>query len=159
MQQFMNYLPTPTHSYPQMMGMNNYYNDRIAQLQQYQQSLNTFSALGKIVENEDVVKTTDIPMDGNMYYFPRADGSVIYGKQWLANGTTRLLTFKPTFEVEPNNSTTNTTERENGANNSATDVLLEQLKGVNERLERIENNIRQSSTNKGKKGVSEDAES
>jgi hypothetical protein len=142
-----------------MMGMNNYYNDRIAQLQQYQQSLNTFSALGKIVENEDVVKTTDIPMDGNMYYFPRADGSVIYGKQWLANGTTRLLTFKPTFEVEPNNSTTNTTERENGANNNATDVLLEQLKGVNERLERIENNIRQSSTNKGKKGVIEDAES
>lgn len=155
----MNYLPTPTHSYPQMMGMNNYYNDRIAQLQQYQQNLNTFSALGKIVENEDVVKTTDIPMDGNMYYFPRADGSVIYGKQWLANGTTRLLTFKPIFEVEPNNSTTNATERENGANNNATDVLLEQLKGVNERLERIENNIRQSSTNKGKKGVSEDAES
>lgn len=141
------------------MGMNNYYNDRIAQLQQYQQNLNTFSALGKIVENEDVVKTTDIPMDGNMYYFPRADGSVIYGKQWLANGTTRLLTFKPIFEVEPNNSTTNATECENGANNNATDVLLEQLKGVNERLERIENNIRQSSTNKGKKGVSEDAES
>ena len=155
----MNYLQTPTHSYPQMMGMSNFYNDRIAQLQQYQQNLNTFSALGKIVENEDVVKTIDIPMDGNMYYFPRADGSVIYGKQWLANGTTRLLTFKPIFDTEPNNSTTSTLEVENGANNNATDVLLEQLKSVNERLERIENNIRQSSTNKGKKGVSEDAES
>ena len=159
MQQFMNYLPTPTHSYPQMMGMSNFYNDRIAQLQQYQQNLNTFSALGKIVENEDVVKTTDIPMDGNMYYFPRADGSVIYGKQWLANGTTRLLNFKPIFDAEPNNSTTSTLEAENGANNGVTDVLLEQLKSVNERLERIENNIRQSATNKSKKGVSEDAES
>jgi hypothetical protein len=142
-----------------MMGMSNFYNDRIAQLQQYQQNLNTFSALGKIVENEDVVKTTDIPMDGNMYYFPRADGSVIYGKQWLANGTTRLLTFKPTFDAEPNNSTMNTLESENGVNNNATDILLEQLKSVNERLERIENNIRQGSTNKGKRGVSEDAES
>ena len=33
---------------------------------------NQFTPLGKIVESVDIVKATDIPMDGNMYYFPTA---------------------------------------------------------------------------------------
>jgi hypothetical protein len=130
----------------------------LSQLQQYQQNLNTFSALGKIVENEDVVKTTDIPMDGNMYYFPRADGSVIYGKQWLANGTTRLIAFKPILNTEPNISLSEDIKPDLGALEDFKTALIERIESVNERLERIENNIRQGATNKGKKGVSEDAE-
>ena len=44
-----------------------------------------------------LVKVTDIPMDGNMYYFPKADGTEIYSKQFMPNGQTRILTFKPSF--------------------------------------------------------------
>ena len=113
--------------YPQMN--NNYqtptqnpYMDRMAQLQQYQQSLqqpivptqtpvsNQMSALGKMVDSIDVVKATDIPMDGNTYYFPKADGTEVYCKQWLQNGTTRILTFKPVFDDNPNN-VSNTEEK------------------------------------------------
>ena len=32
------------------------------------------SFIGKVVDSIDVVKATDIPMDGNIYYFPKADG-------------------------------------------------------------------------------------
>ena len=114
--------------YPQMN--NNYqtptqnpYMDRMAQLQQYQQSLqqpivptqtpvsNQMSALGKMVDSIDVVKATDIPMDGNAYYFPKADGTEVYCKQWLQNGTTRILTFMPVFEDNPNNNNDHPTQK------------------------------------------------
>ena len=97
------------------MPMQNPYMERMAQLQQYQQSLqqpivptqtpvsNQMSALGKMVDSIDVVKATDIPMDGNSYYFPKADGTEVYCKQWLQNGTTRILTFKPVLDADDNN--------------------------------------------------------
>ena len=105
--------------YAQMNNMyaqpNNPYADRMNFLQNYQQSLqqpvvptqmsgaNQISALGKMVDSIDVVKATDVPMDGNMYYFPKADGTEIFGKQWLPNGQTRILTFKPALDTEDNN--------------------------------------------------------
>ena len=92
----------------------NPYMDRRAQLQQYQQSLqqpvsqSQMPAIGKIVDSIDVVKATDIPMDGNSYYFPKADGTEVYCKQWLQNGTTRILTFKPVLEDSTNNLSSDT---------------------------------------------------
>ena len=163
MQQFPNYyqtqMPTYQGNYQQpMMNMSNPYMDRLTQLQQYQQNLNTFSALGKIVESEDIVKTTDIPMDGNMYYFPKADGTEIYAKKWLPNGQTQILAFKPILDSKANISPSGDTESDLGALDEFKTVFLEQIESVNERLERIENNIRQGSTNKAKKGVADNAE-
>lgn len=117
MQTYQNFYPQISN-YGQMMP--NPYMDRMAQLQQYQQNLqqpivpaqtpvsNQMSALGKMVDSIDVVKATDIPMDGNAYYFPKADGTEVYCKQWLQNGTTRILTFKPVFEDNPNNLSSDT---------------------------------------------------
>ena len=163
MQQFPNYyqtqMPTYQGNYQQpMMNMSNPYMDRLTQLQQYQQSLNTFSTLGKIVESEDIVKTTDIPMDGNMYYFPKADGTEIYAKKWLPNGQTQILAFKPILDSKANISSTEDIKFDFGALDEFKTVFLEQIESVNERLERIENNIRQGSTNKAKKGVTDNAE-
>lgn len=88
----------------------NPYLQRMENLQQFQQALNPapvqnqFPALGKIVESVDIVKVTDIPMDGNMYYFPKADGTEIYGKQFGMDGKTRILTFKTLLDDDSNNS-------------------------------------------------------
>lgn len=49
---------------------------------------------GKVVESFEVFKGLDVPMDGNTYYFPKADGSEIYSKRWLQNGTTEQITYK-----------------------------------------------------------------
>lgn len=95
----------------------NPYMQRMENLQQFQQSLqpqlqnnpnltpglNMIASLGKVVESMDIVKVTDIPMDGNTYYFPKADGTEIYSKQFMPNGQTRILTFKPLLDSEPNN--------------------------------------------------------
>lgn len=58
-------------------------------MQQSQQGLG-----GKIVESYEVFKSVDIPMDGNTYYFPKADGTEVYSKRWLQNGTTEQVVYK-----------------------------------------------------------------
>lgn len=77
---------------------------------------------GKVVESVDVMRTMDIPMDGNTYYFPKADGSEIYTKRWLQNGTTEQVVFKvQKAEVE-----------------DKPDPLLEKLNGIEEHINKLE---------------------
>ena len=153
--------------YPQMnnncqMPMQNPYMERMAQLQQYQQSLqqpmlptqmsgtNQMSALGKMVDSIDVVKATDIPMDGNTYYFPKADGTEVYCKQWLQNGTTRILTFKPILESEPNNLSSEEEKLKFDTFNAILEGIQEDVKTLNEKVDKL------SKPTRAKKEVSED---
>ena len=141
MQPYLN--PNYFNQYNQMQ---NPYMDRMAQLQQYQQSLqqplqpsqmsvsNQMSALGKIVDSIDVVKATDIPMDGNAYYFPKADGTEVYCKQWLQNGTTRILTFKPVFEDNPNNLSSDTEKLKISLSDEVTDVFMKRFDELEKRI-------------------------
>ena len=138
--------------YPQMnnncqMPMQNPYMERMAQLQQYQQSLqqplppaqmsgaNQMTALGKMVDSIDVVKATDIPMDGNTYYFPKADGTEVYCKQWLQNGTTRILTFKPVFEDNPNNLSSGAEKFKISLSDEVTDVFMKRFDDIEKRFD------------------------
>ena len=142
-----NYQPMQMPMYGQ-----NPYQDRINQLQYFQQGLqNTqmqsqFSTLGKIVESMDIVKVTDIPMDGNMYYFPKADGTEIYGKQFGMDGKTRILTFKPILEDSPNNTASNEEKINFGAINDVLGAIQEDLKALTEKVDKI------SKPEKSKKG-------
>ena len=54
--------------------------------------------LGKAVESIDVVKATDIPLDGSISYFPLTDGSAIVSKQLQNDGTSKIIVYKPTQE-------------------------------------------------------------
>lgn len=55
---------------------------------------------GKQVESVDVVKATDIPLDGSISYFPLTDGSAIITKQLQANGTSKTLIYKQIVEEQ-----------------------------------------------------------
>ena len=99
--------PNPNYFTQYQQPQFNPYLQRMENLQQFQQTLqptNQIPAIGKVVESMDIVKVTDIPMDGQPYYFPKADGSEIYSKQFMPNGQTRILTFKPVLDGEANNS-------------------------------------------------------
>lgn len=150
MQQFPNYSQM-NNPYAQTNNMysqtNNPYLDRMNFLQNYQQSLQQpvagtqmslpnqqMNLVGKMVDSIDVVKATDIPMDGNMYFFPKADGSEIFGKQWLQNGTTRILTFKPVLDVEPN-ALSSTEEK------FKIDLSEEATEGIMKRFDELETKI------------------
>ena len=105
--------PNPNYFTQYQQPQMNPYMQRMENLQQFQQTLqqpvvptqmsgaNQFNTFGKLVESMDIVKVTDIPMDGNMYYFPQADGQAIYGKKFLPNGQTQILTFKPILDDNP----------------------------------------------------------
>ena len=150
MQSYPNYSQM-NNPYAQMNNMyaqpNNPYADRMNFLQNYQQSLqqpivptqtpvsNQMSTLGKMVDSIDVVKATDIPMDGNTYYFPKADGTEVYCKQWLQNGTTRILTFKPVFEDDTNNVSSNNEKLKIGLSDEVTEVFMKRFDELEKRFD------------------------
>lgn len=137
--------------YSQMNNMyaqpNNPYAERMNFLQNYQQSLqqpivptqtpvsNQMTTLGKMVDSIDVVKATDIPMDGNTYYFPKADGTEVYCKQWLQNGTTRILTFKPVLEDNPNNVSSDTEKLKISLSDDVTEVFMKRFDELEKRID------------------------
>lgn len=124
--------------YFQSQAQTNPYMQRMENLQQFQQSLQPqtqmqtvqYQPLGKIVDSVDVVKATDIPMDGNAYYFPKADGTEVYMKRWLANGTTEITAYKPILDKENTQTITLSSEQEKS--------VLEDFRGV---LEGIQTDI------------------
>lgn len=132
-----------------MQPQYNPYLQRMENLQQFQQAIqqpiiptsmsgaNQFTPLGKIVESMDIVKVTDIPMDGNMYYFPKADGTEIYAKQFGIDGKTRILTFKPFLDDEPNNSTTNEERLKFDDFNNVLMGIQEDIRTLNEKIDKI----------------------
>lgn len=64
---------------------------------------------GKTVDNIEVVKATDIPLDGSISYFPLVDGSSIVTKQLMQDGTSRMIVYKPA-ETTPKANTTESKE-------------------------------------------------
>lgn len=131
---------------PYQQPIQGMYMDRLSQLQsqqnpQLQNSFvgsQTFTPLGKIVESIDIVKATDIPMDGNCYYFPKADGTEVYAKRWLSNGTTEVVTYKPSMEAVP--------AQESLEQKTLHGDILEKLDGIEERIGKIEKSLGNRST-------------
>lgn len=58
------------------------------------------SLLGKQVDSIDVVKATDIPLDGSTCYFPLIDGSAIVTKKLQNDGTSKTIIYKPVENEE-----------------------------------------------------------
>ena len=53
------------------------------------------SLLGKSVDNIDVVKAMDIPLDGSISYLALTDGTAIVSKQLQIDGTSKMVVYKP----------------------------------------------------------------
>ena len=81
---------------------NPYYQNQIQRPQEnYQPQFTRPATLqGKVVDNIEVVKATDIMLDGSTSYFPIADGSAIVSKQLQPDGTSKIVIFKPVTDDE-----------------------------------------------------------
>ena len=77
-------------------GYNPYMQTQQRQPEQYQplQYNRPTGLQGKTVDNIEVVKAIDIPLDGSVSYFPLADGTAIVSKQLQQDGTSRLIVYK-----------------------------------------------------------------
>ena len=103
----------PYYGYTPQYGKTPYYMQQPMTTPQYQSQANEYmqniqpatyqkpiTLQGKSVDNIEVVKATDIPLDGSVSYFPLVDGSAIVTKQLQADGTSRMIVYKPA-ETEP----------------------------------------------------------
>ena len=156
-QNFYPQMQMPMYSQP----MPNPYMQRMENLQQFQQAINpqpvmqqqmptvnSFNPFGKIVESVDVVKVTDIPMDGNMYYFPQADGQAIYGKKFLPNGQTQILAFKPILEENPNTLSSEVEKSNLDLLEQLTKAFDDKFSSINDKIDKIEKILKGSSKKK-----------
>jgi hypothetical protein len=87
--------------YPQqqrMQGMEQQQQPMMTTYQTPMQLTKPTNLLGKSVDNIDVVKAMDIPLDGSISYFPLTDGSAIVSKQLQTDGTSKIVVYKPTQE-------------------------------------------------------------
>lgn len=101
--------------YPQMNNYGQQYNpqqpymDRLAGLQQYQQTLQQpqmqmqpqqmpVGLNGKMVDVLDQITANDVPMDGSVAAFPKKNMSEICLKSWTPNGTIATDVFEPVLE-------------------------------------------------------------
>ena len=97
------------------------------QNQMQQNNQQNFNMLGgKVVDSVEVVKATDIPMDGSSYYFPNADGSEVYSKRWLPNGKTEIVVYTKQNPITESKEVKETNE------------LMEKLNGFDERFDKLE---------------------
>ena len=147
----------------------NPYMQRMENLQQFQQTLqpvvptqmsgaNQIAPLGKIVESADIVKVTDIPMDGNTYYFPKADGTEIYSKQFMPNGQTRILTFKPVLDDNTNNLLLTEEKLKLGLSEEVTEVFMSKFDELTEKIDKLEKSFKAVSNTRTRKEVQTDEE-
>lgn len=121
---------------PQQQYMNYFTPQMQNQLQQQLPIQNQVST-GKIVDSIEAVRVTDIPMDGNAYYFPKADGSEVYSKRWLSNGSTEIKVYKKFEEPEA--------VKEDPVKSFDFDLmesnLMDKLDSINERISKLEKGL------------------
>lgn len=102
----------PYYSYTPQYGRNPYIQQPITTQQYQPQATEYMSQMqnayqkplglqGKTVDNIEVVKATDIPLDGSISYFPLVDGSAIVTKQLQPDGTSRMIVYKPVETQQP----------------------------------------------------------
>ena len=86
---------TYNNGFNQPVYMNNYQNNNTLR-QPITPSIG--GLMGKVVDSADVVKVTDIPLDGSTSYFPLVDGSAILTKKLQVDGTSKIVVYKPVVE-------------------------------------------------------------
>lgn len=137
----MNYYPNynssnyyPNYISPYSMPNNISYGQNM----QPQSTLSTLN--GKIVDSEDVVKATEVPI-GSYGIFPKADLSEIYIKSWNNNGTTNIVTFKPDASQNANILANNI----KSAETESLDIIIEKITQLENKIDSVINVQQQQS--------------
>ena len=101
----------------------NYQYGGYPQMSQMPQSPMVSNLQGKVVDEIEIVKATDVPF-GSFSVFPKGDFGEIYLKTWNNNGTTQIITYKPVVEEETKKEEPNLIlEKINNIENQLTDLI------------------------------------
>ena len=102
--------------------------------------------LGKQVESIEVVRATEVPFDGSISYFPLSDSSAIITKKIQADGTSKMVVYKPVVETEKEQVNYVTIDQLQdaikGIDLSEIGDLKNDIKDIDKRLKELENSKR-----------------
>ena len=126
------------NSYNQNPYFNPYFNTQSQPVQPVPMRYNS-GLQGKSIDNLEVVKAMDIPLDGSISYFPLVDGTAIVTKQLQQDGTSKITIFKP-IEAEEATSVKYATieDIENRINN----IKLPDMKPLQDEIKTLKKQIR-----------------
>lgn len=102
---------------------------------QYQPQVQMPALSGRMVNSFDEVTANDVPMNGTMAVFPKADLSEIECRQWNANGTISKIVYKPILEDKPNTLSSEIQNKEYEAIKGQLDTLYTMLQSLLDRKE------------------------
>ena len=126
------------NSYNQNPYFNPYFNTQPQPVQPTPMRYNS-GLQGKSIDNLEVVKAMDIPLDGSISYFPLVDGTAIVTKQLQQDGTSKITIFKP-IEAEEATSVKYATieDIENRINN----IKIPDMKPLQDEIKTLKKQIR-----------------
>lgn len=135
----MAYNPNPSYAAYQYNPMMRFQQPQ--EMSQPQQTMQQpMNVLGKIVDSVEMVRSMDVPMDGGMYFFPKADGTEIFAKQWIVNeGRTRILAYKPILEDNPSNSASTEEKLQIGLSDDATKAIMGRFDELSDKIGQLIN--------------------
>lgn len=102
------------------------------------------SLQGKTVDNIEVVKAIDIPLDGSVSYFPLADGTAIVSKRIKDDGSSEIAIYKLSKEKEIDVKYITVDEFQNALrelNINEIDDIKEDIKEIKKKLKKEGNNL------------------
>ena len=95
---------------------------------------------GKSIDNLEVVKAMDIPLDGSISYFPLVDGTAIVTKQLQQDGTSKITVFKPIEADEAVSQPKYATIED--IDNKINEIKIPDIKGLQEEIKNLKKQIR-----------------
>ena len=95
---------------------------------------------GKSIDNLEVVKAMDIPLDGSISYFPLVDGTAIVTKQLQQDGTSKITVFKPIEADEVVSQPKYATIED--IDNKINEIKMPDIKGLQEEIKNLKKQIR-----------------
>lgn len=78
-------------SYQGYPGYQQPYPQQYQPYQPYRQS----GLTGRVVKSPEEITPQEVPTDGTMAFFPASDGSCVYGKRWMPDGSISTSRFVP----------------------------------------------------------------
>ena len=95
---------------------------------------------GKSIDNLEVVKAMDIPLDGSISYFPLVDGTAIVTKQLQQDGASKITVFKPIEADEATQQPKYATIED--IDNKINEIKMPDIKGLQEEIRNLKKQIR-----------------
>ena len=127
------------NSYNQNPYFNPYFNTQPQQVPPTPMRYNT-GLQGKSIDNLEVVKAMDIPLDGSISYFPLVDGTAIVTKQLQQDGTSKITVFKPIEADEAVSQPKYATIED--IDNKINEIKMPDIKGLQEEIKNLKKQIR-----------------